>query len=172
MSIVRTKRWFRFTWQALLFIAVLFAVHLYVTRNAVTGAAPPLAGTLLSGEPVSLQQFRGQPLLVHFWASWCGICRLEQSSIAALARDHHVITIAMQSGGAAAVEKYLHRHKLHMPVLLDPRGTLARRYGVRGVPTSFVVDGNGEIRFVEVGYTTGLGLRLRLWWAGLRARKQ
>lgn len=167
MATVRSKRWFRFTWQALLFIAVLFAVHLYVTRNAVTGTAPPFAGKLLSGEPVSLQQFRGRPLLVHFWASWCGICRLEQSSIAALARDHQVITVAMQSGDARAVEKYLREHKLRMPVLLDEHGALARRYGVRGVPASFVVDGNGVIRFVEVGYTTGLGLRLRLWWAGL-----
>lgn len=167
MPTVRSKRWFRFTWQVLLLIAVLFAVHLYVTRHAVTGAAPPFSGTLLRGERISLQQYRGRPLLVHFWATWCGICRLEQSTIAALARDHQVLTIAMQSGDASAVEKYLHEQKLHLPVLLDQGGRLARRYGVHGVPTSFVIDGNGVIRYVEVGYTTGLGLRLRLWWAGL-----
>ena len=41
------------------------------------------------------------------------------------------------------------------------------QWGVRAVPASFVVDGTGQIRYVEVGYTTGIGLRLRLWLAGL-----
>ena len=47
----------------------------------------------------------------------------------------------------------------------DPDGRLAGAWGVHAVPATFIVDTNGEIRFVEVGYTTGLGLRLRLWLA-------
>jgi alkyl hydroperoxide reductase subunit AhpC len=52
-----------------------------------------------------------------------------------------------------------------MPIVLDPDGRLARAWGVRSLPTSFVVDREGEIRTVEVGYTTELGLRARLWLA-------
>jgi len=52
-------------------------------------------------------------------------------------------------------------------VLNDPDGVIATRWGVRAVPASFIVDGAGQIRFVEIGYTTGIGLRLRLWLAGL-----
>ena len=51
-------------------------------------------------------------------------------------------------------------------VILDPSGRLAGRFGVKAVPTSMIIDANGEIRFVEVGYTTEIGLRLRLWWVG------
>jgi peroxiredoxin len=56
-------------------------------------------------------------------------------------------------------------HGLEMAVLADEDGALARRYGVRGVPTLFVLDGAGRIRFTELGYTTEAGLRLGLWWA-------
>ncbi len=72
----------------------------------------------------------------------------------------------MQSGNAAEVSQYLLEHSLHFPVIIDEEGDLARRYGVVGVPASFVIDGLGDIRFSEVGYTTGMGLRVRLWWAG------
>ncbi len=80
--------------------------------------------------------------------------------------DWSVITVAMQSGNAAEVSQYLLEHSLHFPVIIDEEGDLARRYGVVGVPASFVIDGLGDIRFSEVGYTTGMGLRVRLWWAG------
>jgi alkyl hydroperoxide reductase subunit AhpC len=53
------------------------------------------------------------------------------------------------------------------PVVLDARGQLSGIYGVQGVPTSIIIDPAGNVRFVEVGYTTETGLRLRLWWVGL-----
>ncbi|MEJ2509848.1 MAG: redoxin domain-containing protein, partial [Gammaproteobacteria bacterium] len=86
-------------------------------------------------------------------------------SIASIAKDYRVITVAQQSGSADAIRAYLHKHQVDFPVLADPDGSLSRRYGVRAVPASFVVGPRGRIRFVEVGYTTELGLRARLWWA-------
>jgi hypothetical protein len=64
------------------------------------------------------------------------------------------------------VRSYLGERGLDFPVLVDPDGRLAGRYGVRGVPTTLVIGPEGRIRSREVGYTTGLGLRLRLWMAG------
>jgi hypothetical protein len=78
-----------------------------------------------------------------------------------------VLTVALQSGGADEVRSHLGKAGVDLPVILDPHGELAAAYGVRGVPASFVLDGTGHIRFVEMGYTTGPGLRLRLWWAAL-----
>jgi alkyl hydroperoxide reductase subunit AhpC len=52
-------------------------------------------------------------------------------------------------------------------VVNDPEGALSRRYGVSAVPVTFVIDAGGKVRFVTRGYTSGLGLRLRLWLAGL-----
>ena len=95
-------------------------------------------------------------------------------SIAAIAQVHPTtitititIAIAMQSGGSAEITRYMQKQKINFPVVNDTDGMLSRTWGVRGVPTSFIIAPDGQIRFVEVGYTTGLGLRFRLWLAGL-----
>lgn len=108
-------------------------------------------------------------MLVHFWASWCAICRAQHGSIEGVARDHAVVTVAMRSGDAAAVRAHLAGQAATFAVLNDPSGALADRWGVRAVPASFIVDAQGRVRFVEVGYTTSWGLRWRLSWAGTRA---
>jgi thiol-disulfide isomerase/thioredoxin len=106
-----------------------------------------------------------RPLLVHFWASWCPVCKLEQENIQTISEDYPVITIAMQSGEVIEVVEYMHQEGLRFPVINDSSGTLARRFGVRAVPSSFIVAGNNTIVFREAGYTTGIGLRVRLWLA-------
>ena len=146
-------------------LVVILGVRAYQQRDIVTGPAPALVGVLLDGKAFTLAPIAGQPQLVHFWASWCPICRAEQGSIAALAQDYPIVTVAMQSGGDNDVAQYMQKEALSFAVLNDPEGLLAAQWGVRGVPTSFIVDEAGQIRFVEVGYTTEIGLRLRLWLA-------
>ncbi len=148
-------------------LMLILGIRAWQQSGMVSGPAPALAGVLLDGKPVALTAFAGRPVLVHFWATWCPVCRLEQESVDALARDAAVITVAMQSGSRAEVVQHLHNEALSFPVLNDPDGAIAAQWGVRAVPASFIVDGAGRIRYVEVGYTTGIGLRLRLWLAGL-----
>jgi len=148
-------------------LVLIFGIRAWQQSGTASGPAPALAGELLDGKPVSLAAFAGRPVLVHFWATWCPICRAEQGSIDALARDVPVITVAMQSGDRDAVVQHLRKEELSFPVLNDPDGVIAAQWGVRAVPASFIVDGAGQIRFLEIGYTTGVGLRLRLWLAGL-----
>lgn len=163
----RPRRYVRWLVDAGLIVAVYFGVQLYQTRDAPSGPAPPIAGNLLSGQTIGLAGYAGRPLLVHFWATWCAVCRVERGSIEAIARDYSVVAVASQSGTPAEVAGYVREHGMQAPVMVDEDGVLAARYGVRAFPTSFVVDGKGNIRDVEVGYTTEWGLRLRLWWAGL-----
>ena len=161
-------RWLWRIVKVLALLVLILGVRAWQQSGTASGQAPALTGVMLGGKPVALKAFAGQPVLVHFWATWCPICRAEQDSIDALARDVPVITVAMQSGGHETVARYLQQEALHFPVLNDPDGMIASQWGVRAVPASFIVDGAGQIRFVEVGYTTGIGLRLRLWLAGLR----
>ncbi|MGB0720984.1 MAG: protein disulfide oxidoreductase [Gammaproteobacteria bacterium] len=149
----------------LLIFMVFFAVRMWTTRDAIEGPAPPFEGFTVNGPYTSLASQRGKPVLVHFWATWCPVCKAEQDSIESIAADHQVITIAMKSGSPADVHKFLRDEGLTFPTLVDPDGTLARQYGVNGVPSSFVIDAAGNIRFVEVGYSTEAGLRGRLWLA-------
>jgi thiol-disulfide isomerase/thioredoxin len=144
---------------------LLLGVRAWQQRDAASGSAPALTGQTLDGGHYVLAPSAGQPVLVHFWATWCPICRAEQGSIDALAHDYPTITVAMQSGDARSVAQHLRDEGLKFPVINDPDGRIAAQWGVRAVPASFVVDAAGRIRFVEIGYTTGLGLRLRLWLA-------
>ena len=166
MSASRTARWKTNLIWMLAIVLVYFGVRAWQTRDLPQGPAPQLQGVLLDGRGFDLAQTRGAPMLVYFWASWCPICRVSDGAIDALSRDYPVVTIAMQSGSDAEVSKFLREEGLRFPVLNDPEGVLAREWRVRGVPAGFIIDRNGDIRFVEMGFTSGWGWRARLWLAG------
>jgi thiol-disulfide isomerase/thioredoxin len=158
-------RWFRLAVEVISILLLLLAVRAWMQRGMVAGPVPELEGRLLNDKPYSLLADSRRPLLVHFWASWCPVCKLEQESIQAISEDYPVITIAMQSGEANEVTEYMLQEGLRFPVINDSSGMLSRRFGVRAVPSSFIVSKNNTIVFREAGYTTGIGLRLRLWVA-------
>jgi len=158
------KRWQRRLLEAALILGVIFGAQYWQTRGLPEGAAPPLVGVLTDGSPVRIGA-GGAPTLVAFWATWCPVCSAEEDNIVAVARDRRVISVAMQSGDAATVVKHLKERGIALPVLVDDDGRHAQNWRVRGVPTHFVVDGAGNIRFRVVGYATTWGLKARLWWA-------
>ncbi len=160
----RRPRW-RTLVEGLIVVVLFLGVRAYMQRGMVSGMAPEIQGRLLSGAGASLSEMRGEPVIVHFWASWCGVCRREAGTIASLAREYPVLTVATRSGDAAAVRRYLAAEQVSFPVILDPGGEIASKYGVRALPTTFVLDAEGRIRFAETGYTTGIGLRVRRWLA-------
>ncbi|MCK4743998.1 MAG: protein disulfide oxidoreductase [Sulfuriflexus sp.] len=163
----RAKFWRGLLLQSLLLMMVYAGMQLWQSRNAVTGQAPPINTVLLSGKQVSLSDYAGKPVLVHFWASWCSICRFEESSISAIAKDYAVLTIASRSGDADSLRTYIKEHDLRFPVIEDELGEWAQLYGVKGYPSSFIIAADGSIYDVEIGYSSNWGLRLRLFLAGL-----
>jgi thiol-disulfide isomerase/thioredoxin len=158
------RRVLSWTRDILALIVVVALVQWWQSRDLVHGSAPPLVGHLVNGEPFQLNAAEG-PYLVHFWATWCPICRLEQDTIDAIAGDLPVMTVATTSGTAAEMAEYLQTAALTMPVMLDEDGAVARAWGVNGVPASFVINTDGTIDHAGRGYSTELGLRLRLWFA-------
>ncbi len=146
-------------------LAILAAVRYGQTRGLPSGPLPSVALTSLEGAPIALGA-REHGYVVHFFATWCGVCRAEEGNISALARDHDLIAIATQSGGVGPVREYVVGAGLDPAnVALDPDGSIAQRFGVHAFPTTFYVGSDGAIRTAEVGYTTTLGMRLRAWWA-------
>jgi len=161
------RRSLRWLGHLLLILAIFTLVHWWQSRSLADGAAPALTGELADGGRFDLDARRTRPVLVHFWATWCPVCRLGDCAIDAIAKDFSVITVAIQSGGPAEIRGHMSHESLSFPVISDPQGELATAWGVSGVPASFVLDGNNRIRFATVGYTTGIGLRGRLWIAGM-----
>ncbi len=154
--------------EAALILAVILGAQYWQTRGLPEGVAPPLAGVLTDGSQVKVgagDTANGAPTLVAFWATWCPVCTAEEDNIVSVAKDHRVISVAMQSGDAATVTRHLRERGIDLPALVDADGRHATNWRVRGVPTHFVVDGAGNIRFRVVGYATTWGLKARMWWA-------
>ena len=156
--------------ELLVFLGVYLGVRAWLQRDMAEGPPPVSEIELIDGKRVKLADYHGRPLLIYFWASWCGICGLQRGTVDDIARDWPVLTVAMQSGGAQEIRAYLREHGLDWPVAADPDGRLAARFGLRGVPAFFVLDPRGRIVAHESGYTTEAGLRLRLWLAQTGAR--
>ncbi|AGA32244.1 suppressor for copper-sensitivity D, putative [Thioalkalivibrio nitratireducens DSM 14787] len=155
----------RWVLEIAIVIGLVLLVRAWIARDLAQGPAPAFEAQLLDGTPVSLAHFADEPMLLHFWATWCPICRLEEGEILRLSRSHPVLTVAMQSGTEAEVEAHLTERESELAVVNDPAGQLARTYGVRAVPSTFIIDRNGEIVFRKQGYAPPLELRFRLWLA-------
>jgi peroxiredoxin len=165
----RLRAWPHWRWvrDAGIALLLLFGIRTYQQRAMPKGDAPSLAGTDLQGAAVSLEDYRGKPVVLHFFATWCGVCKAEQHNIDAVARDLPVLSVASQSGDETEVLAFVRERGIAPRVVVDEQSVLARRFGVQAFPATFVIDGDGRIRHVEVGYTTELGLRARVWLAGL-----
>ena len=159
-------RWGKLFIEILLVAALIFGIRTWQQKDLLTGEAPSFQSVLLDGRTVNLEDYSGKPVLLHFWAEWCPFCKLEESSISEIAKDWPVLTVAYQSGDKEAVQKHMKERGIESwPTIVDDDSRLAELFGVKGVPTSYIIDGNGNIRFTEVGLTSGWGLRARLWWA-------
>ena len=109
-----------------------------------------------------------KPILVHFWATWCPTCKLEASNIQAVSQNYNIITIAVQSGDDNKIKKYLQENNLDFKVINDKNAFYANKYNIKVYPTTLIYDKNKNLIFSEVGYTSTFGLKIRLWWAGLK----
>ncbi len=127
---------------------------------------PLLTLLTIDGGQIKLQDYRGKPLLIHFWATWCPVCKAEMSVIDRMSQKYQVITVAVTSGSDAEIRAFLREHKTSFGVVNDSQGDLAKDFSVEVFPTTFIYDGNSELVFSEVGYTSTIGLFIRMIWAG------
>lgn len=174
----RRPRWMRHVGTIVLMLTVFGSVHFWQTRHVNADIDPSMRvqwltpdgqmhhGTL--SDAILATRPSGQPLALYVWAHWCPICKAQQGTINSLAQDWPVLTVAMQSGDAAQVWRYQMQHELPWTTVIDPRSQLAQAQGFRSVPAFAVLDSGNRLRFPTVGYTSGWGMRARLWLARLR----
>jgi thiol-disulfide isomerase/thioredoxin len=120
---------------------------------------------LLNKERLYLKQ--NKPILIHFWATWCPTCKLEANNIERISQKFNVITIAVKSGSNKDIQKYLKEKGLSFHVVNDKNGTFAQLFHISAFPTTFIYTKEHTLLFSDVGYTSTLGLYLRMWWASL-----
>ncbi len=118
--------------------------------------APEFRLSSLDGKSVSLSDFRGKVVMVHFWATWCPPCVEEIPTIEKLYRglvgnDFAILAVSVDERGADAVRPFMEKNKLSLPVLLDPGHETASRYGTFKFPETYVLDRNGIVRYKVIG---------------------
>jgi DsbE subfamily thiol:disulfide oxidoreductase len=112
----------------------------------------------LSGESVALSDYEGQVILVNTWATWCPPCKAEMPAIHEFYQAHQndgFVVLAINSQeDAATVQRFINAQGFTFPVLLDTQASVLNQYKVRGLPTSFVIDRDGVIRYIHSGAIT------------------
>ena len=148
-------------WSALFFSVLL----LMETQSFAAGgfrkldpvAPPDLALNALAGDSQNLNDCKGKVVLVNFWASWCPPCRREMPSMQRLKErmsGRPFVILGVDSAEQREeVEDFLKTVKVDFPILLDPDSVATRRWKVFALPTSFLVDRNGKVRYSISGPT-------------------
>jgi peroxiredoxin len=128
---------------------------------AVSPGAPAPAFTLAArdGGKLSLADLKGQVVMINFWATWCGPCRQEMPLLAQLHDKYEplgftMVGVNVEPDSAAAVD-WLKGVPVSFPILFDTDSAVAGRFGVEGMPSSVLVDRNGQVRYIHRGYKPG-----------------
>jgi thiol-disulfide isomerase/thioredoxin len=114
-------------------------------------AVPDAVFLSQDGAPHHLSEFKGRGMVVNMWATWCVPCVAEMPALDALSKalaphDIAVLPLSSDRGGADAVQAWYRQHGVTaLPVLLDPKGALARAFNVRGIPTTVIVNTAGQV---------------------------
>jgi len=112
--------------------------------------APEFSLASLEGRELTLNDYRGKYLLVNFWATWCGPCKVEMPSLELLyrkfqKRNFAMIAVSNDIFGAQVVKPYIQAQNFTFPVGLDPKLKVSNQFGVISLPTTFLIDPQGKI---------------------------
>ncbi|MFD2204421.1 TlpA disulfide reductase family protein [Kiloniella antarctica] len=175
---INTPRLLRVSTLMLLIVISLLAISLSVhNASADTSDKPPLEGRLEGnftlfdppvpvpidsfqaedGQLMSLKDLKGQVLLINFWATWCAPCVKEMPDLDKLQADagsdlFRVITLSEDRTGLKKILPFFEKQNLkHLPAYVDPKGRVSRAFGLRGLPSTYLVDKQGLIVGALIG---------------------
>jgi len=135
-------------------LAVAFAAPLRALELG--DQAPAFSAPGLAGGTVSLASYRGKVVYLDFWASWCGPCAKSLPALDQLRRefapgDFQIVAVNLDRNPAVAA-RFLKQRPVGYPSAIDPKGSLPGAFGVEAMPTSFLIDRDGVVRYVHRGF--------------------
>ncbi|GAB3033465.1 TlpA family protein disulfide reductase [Bowmanella dokdonensis] len=164
-KLVRSRR-LRALGRWALLILLLGGVYQWQTRHMLVSGSQVEEISLLSLQRESILLAADErPVLLYFFAPWCGICAASIGNLNSLdSKAVRVITIAMDYGSVEEVWEFVRRHEVSGPVLLGHQ-ELKMTFNLRGYPTYYLLDRDNRVLASDMGYSSGLGLKVRQWLA-------
>lgn len=142
----------------LILFSIIFSLAWSGNASAKT-QAPDFTLKSRDGKNVRLSDLRGQVVLLNFWASWCGPCRQEMPILDEIHNKYKnlgfsVLGVNLDAKSSKAIN-YLKDTPVSFPVLYDPKGEVSGQYGVQAMPSTVVIDKDGNVRYLHEGYKSG-----------------
>jgi thiol-disulfide isomerase/thioredoxin len=142
--------------RTLLLVALIGAPAL---AGVPSGPAPQFQLQSMAGQPVALSQFKGQVVMINFWASWCGPCRQEMPVLEKLYDKYKpmgftMVGVNVEPDSKLAVN-WLKETPVTFPILFDTKSEVSKLYQVAGMPSTVIVDRKGNLRWLHRGYKPG-----------------
>jgi cytochrome c biogenesis protein CcmG, thiol:disulfide interchange protein DsbE len=145
------------------------AAALVLSALASAAAAPPLTSVagpdVRTGRQISLGDYRGKPVVINFWGSWCGGCLIEAHDLVAFAKAHPAVPLigVDTEDSKSSAREFYRRYGFTHPSIFDPQGAIGKRLRLKGLPSTLFLDRRHRI----VATVAGTGTRAK-FEAGLR----
>jgi peroxiredoxin len=124
-----------------------------------TGPAPQFTLTSKAGSPISLAQYKGQVVMLNFWASWCGPCRQEMPLLEDIYKRYHKVGFTLigvnVEPDSKSADDWLKQTPVSFPILYDKDSKVSKLYDVATMPSTVIIDRKGNVRVLHRGYKPG-----------------
>ncbi len=140
----------------------LLMIAMPINASEISGPAPDFTLKNRSGENIKLSELRGQVVMLNFWASWCGPCRQEMPILEKIYQKYErlgftLLGVNVEENSKDALH-YLKSVEVSFPILFDNKNITSQLYDVIAMPTTVMIDRDGNMRYLHKGYLPGVEL--------------
>jgi thiol-disulfide isomerase/thioredoxin len=140
-------------------VAAALLISLPVLAGPSAGPAPGFTLASRAGQDVSLSQYKGDVVMINFWASWCGPCRQEMPLLESIYKKYNKMGFVLLGvnvePNSQAANDWLKATPVSFPILYDKDSKVSKLYDVAGMPSTVIIDRNGNLRVLHRGYKPG-----------------